>query len=583
MAKRTFPRTIKIVVLLSAFMLACPSFVFGHSPAIQVETVADISASPNPIGVGQTANISFSVSAVSPKPPSDNAYKLKEIKVTITRPDGQTETKAGLTTNFEGQGFFLFAPALTGTYLFSLTVPTQTLFQGGMVSNGTNIFSVYVNDTFLGSTALTSLTVQNNPVPVPTPTPIPGVVGGALTSDTTWIKDGGPYTLSGSITVNQGVTLTINPGVVVNLNAHNINVDGQLVAKGTAADKISFFGGSLTVGIMVKGSANISNCVINGQVLAEGYTTFFENVITGRITVKGGSHVVCNNTVYAAGTAGGIDFFDNIAGSAIITDNAVSGAWRCIHVSDGSTAIITRNYVHDCDWGIISGGNSRGISGPGANSTVTNNTIVNNVGGMLVVGDFSPVIKQNNFHNNSEFALSTAGANADANSSYGWGTSYVDASFNWWGTTDQQAISQSIKDSRNNSPSGTVVFLPFLAEPNNQAMPNFGFLPQRLPDVSPQPTPASTIEPSPSETQLPTSNPTQTPQPTPTSTSTAKPPATASSTPTATPQYVPQENGGALQLNNTVAAIVLIGVLAIVIVVVVLGLMFLNRKRSARP
>jgi len=42
-------------------------------------------------------------------------------------------------------------------------------------------------------------------------------VGGIITSDTTWTDTNSPYTLTGSVTVNPGVTLTIEPGVTVDL------------------------------------------------------------------------------------------------------------------------------------------------------------------------------------------------------------------------------------------------------------------------------------------------------------------------------------------------------------------------------
>jgi hypothetical protein len=45
------------------------------------------------------------------------------------------------------------------------------------------------------------------------------------------------------VAVNNGVTLTIEPGVTVNLNSFYIRVNGTLTARGTDNDKISFNGG----------------------------------------------------------------------------------------------------------------------------------------------------------------------------------------------------------------------------------------------------------------------------------------------------------------------------------------------------
>ena len=72
----------------------------------------------------------------------------------------------------------------------------------------------------------------------------------------------------------------------------------------------------------------------------------------------------------------------------------------------------------------------------------------------------------------------------------------VNAAYNWWGTTDTQAISQKIYDNKNDFHLGTVTFEPFLTAPNPEA-----------PDVSYVPTPT----PSPTDSPAPTSTPDQEP------------------------------------------------------------------------
>ena len=62
------------------------------------------------------------------------------------------------------------------------------------------------------------------------------------TSDTTWTQANSPYVLDGNITVNPGVTLTIDPGVVVKLSAQTrtLTVKGVLQALGTADQSVVF-------------------------------------------------------------------------------------------------------------------------------------------------------------------------------------------------------------------------------------------------------------------------------------------------------------------------------------------------------
>ena len=50
-------------------------------------------------------------------------------------------------------------------------------------------------------------------------------------------------------------------------------------------------------------------------------------------------------------------------------------------------------------------------------------------------------------------------------------TENVDASNNWWGTTDTQAIDLTIHDFKYNLTLSKVTFMPILTEPNIEAIP----------------------------------------------------------------------------------------------------------------
>lgn len=71
------------------------------------------------------------------------------------------------------------------------------------------------------------------------------MVGGHITTDTVWDKAGSPYTLTEDLIIDEGVTLTIEPGVTVYGNnsmysRYGITVDGALIAKGTETEWIKF-------------------------------------------------------------------------------------------------------------------------------------------------------------------------------------------------------------------------------------------------------------------------------------------------------------------------------------------------------
>jgi hypothetical protein len=65
-------------------------------------------------------------------------------------------------------------------------------------------------------------------------------VGGAITSDANWGPAGNPYVLTEDVTVSEGVTLTLSPGVVVKADSisRELIVLGTLVANGTAKQPI---------------------------------------------------------------------------------------------------------------------------------------------------------------------------------------------------------------------------------------------------------------------------------------------------------------------------------------------------------
>jgi parallel beta-helix repeat protein len=373
---------------------------------------------------------------------------------------------------------------------------------------------------------------------------------GILTSDTTWTKASSPYSLTGPVAINQGVTLRVEPGVTVNLNGYYIRVNGTLTARGNPTDKITFNGGQITFTTVSNGwnEQTNSGCIIenaiisqtsisssnpikidNSNINAEISVTssiISNNIVTGDI--NSGSSVITNNNVkgdimlgavslgamsapaesstVSGNTVEGTIVSGSPQGTPVISSNTVSkGGIGCT----GYGSIIN-NYVHDCQEGIslyttrVFGGNlpcyatvennlvvdnTKGISieladvhGGGSHCpTIQKNTISGNTVGIYLseLGySATPTIQNNNLQNNANYSFYLDAANN------------VDAGYNWWGTTNESAISQSIYDSKNDFNLGTVSFQPILTSPNSNA--------PAPPTPAPTPTPSPETTPTPS-------------------------------------------------------------------------------------
>jgi len=343
---------------------------------------------------------------------------------------------------------------------------------------------------------------------------------GLINLDTAWTQAKSPYNLLGPVDVINGVTLTIEPGVIVNFNDNYIQVDGVLEAIGSSDQQIYLNRGKIIfTSLSDKDNIEsiIAHCVLNVYLEVTASPEIISNIITATVSVKGsceilnntirndilvleGSPIISNNVILngqiktylgkAAGylpeisnnsiTGGGIACYgaNGYGGYANISGNTLSSCQTAILAGDGT---VERNYV----WG-----NNVGIEI--GNGVIENNTIIDNLIGINIpkeqvyssgFGELkkNPVILNNNIYGNTNFSI------------YSTVSNNVNATYNWWGTTDQQAISQTIYDNKNDFTLGTVNFVPFLAAPNLQA-PSLNV---------PTPTPNPSISPSPSVQEYP--------------------------------------------------------------------------------
>jgi hypothetical protein len=367
-----------------------------------------------------------------------------------------------------------------------------------------------------------------------------------ITKDTTWTKADSPYNARGLI-IRPNATLTVEPGVTINLSNEFetavLSVYGNLRALGTASDPIHlnvegggvwFRTSNITYNEETDSGSIIENAVINitkgglwAIELDESASPKIDRCLivnnspantsrfnqTEGIRVIGGRAIVSNNRFYSyAGIVTANDAITNTTCNAQIINNTISGVNTAISIHSGGilaegTIVIRGNIITDNEVGVTGGNliidnevgpiggnlimegnliarNKYGVGGFSGSSLVINNTIVYNYVGIEGPISSSSSVVYNNIMNNTEVNVdftkhSTSGSNM---------------TYNWWGTTNETEITQTIRDRSfygysGKYPVGIATFVPFLTEPNLEA-PAISELPP-LPSTSSSPNPPS--------------------------------------------------------------------------------------------
>ena len=167
--KKSLALAIVIFLMLSmtASMILLPTDQ-AHTPPWQIPTYAFINVAPNPAGIGQTVTIGMWLQIPPPTAVAATGDRWHNFKVTVTHPDGTTETLGPFTSDDTGGTYTLYTPTPLGNYSFVFSYPGETL----LGANGG--FGPYIGDYFQPSTSPTvRLTVQQDAIP-PIPTnPLP--------------------------------------------------------------------------------------------------------------------------------------------------------------------------------------------------------------------------------------------------------------------------------------------------------------------------------------------------------------------------------------------------------------------------
>ena len=158
-----------LIVSMSASLFLAPT-ASAHSPVWNIPTYAYITAAPSPVGVNQQVTVFMFLTNYFYGAQYTNSYRFHSYQLTITSPSGNVAKQTIATvTDTTSAASVTFTPTETGVYTLNFTYPGQTITVNDQASG-----SLYVNDTFLASSAETALTVQEEPIsPAITSYPLP--------------------------------------------------------------------------------------------------------------------------------------------------------------------------------------------------------------------------------------------------------------------------------------------------------------------------------------------------------------------------------------------------------------------------
>lgn len=115
--------TIALVLLLS-FSIFLMTNLTKAAITTSIDTFSFIYPAPSPVGVNQQVIVTYLVDKVNPIALIRSDF-FTGFMVTITKPDGTTETKGPLSADSTSAGWFAYTPTQVGTYYFKVSFPGQ--------------------------------------------------------------------------------------------------------------------------------------------------------------------------------------------------------------------------------------------------------------------------------------------------------------------------------------------------------------------------------------------------------------------------------------------------------------------------
>ena len=254
-SKTTIAIAILLMLTISLPLNLMPT-ANAHTPTWQIPTYAFILVAPDPIGVGQKANIIMWIDKIPDGAAVGNDIRWHNYKLTITAPNGNVETKTfDTTTDTTSAQYYAYTPSQVGTYTFKFDFPEQKYTYTGLIYGffGPPAPSAFVNDTYLASSASVTLTVQEEQVTAIGSYPLPAMywtrpIYGENTDwwsiSSNWLGTGSPQFLTLNSYTNKYIPGSIGPQTAHIMWTKPMQLGGVVGGNDFAIQGDTFFEGS---------------------------------------------------------------------------------------------------------------------------------------------------------------------------------------------------------------------------------------------------------------------------------------------------------------------------------------------------
>ena len=248
--------------------------------------------------------------------------------------------------------------------------------------------------------------------------------GTIISNDTTWTAANSPYLLTGNVLVEQGATLTVEPGVTVWFSdTRALQVQGGLIAQGSATQPITFTSwhvqgqqpddwGAIAFGDTAVGATfDAAGNYISGSTLQHATIEYAGGGSFAYAVDAPGTAVYVDHCTIRHNGAGGLRVggSENYISGNIIDGNSDSGIYNgsspatirnnTISGNSGEGIHNARSLVTIQDNSIS--GYSTGINNSGPSTSIQSNVISDNSGDGLVNNGSSVIIQNNTISSNA--------------------------------------------------------------------------------------------------------------------------------------------------------------------------------------